>query len=1145
MPDRVWQELWMLVVLRLGGPLDPASAKGKGKAVKGSGATEQDTKMVLLGMLRSLMEPVALVAGEGEGEDGPDGGDEGSDDDDPLGDNINWDGDEPVDTNHSSKSASDQTPQTRTLALPPPPPLPIIFHTLTTLLHLAATPTSLHALQLSALDGLACLVTRYLASHPASPNGEPLLSQAGPSPLIATALPGAASGLARIAVSKSGAGGADARRQPQAVVVRALEVLSVLMENTVGDQVTKGLREEGIGSADGAKEATLEEIIERFASNPDSDPADDTPAAEEGGDVSIPQPSDDTSITTTTASAAPPPTSGPTSPTPAWLRYTASNLLTLISTLSSLLPAHDSPTVRIALGRFLAEVLLNCSSSLSLASPDDPSSAASSANLLPALEGLLALAADDWPSVADPARAALLSLMAQPTNVALVARVIQSRLAGLPRALLRGDEAAVARSARVIAAALALLPPTTTPLARVERWSWSLMHALDFDRVAGAGERQGAGMAQAWISSGGVDLSPSEGEKRWPGLRMKHVREKGTRKALEGLWAALGRSAAKAGQEGEAVDHFLGVATGASGARQASGLWVVAEVLAGLDNQDGTGPTKPRRKLLKGVVKRVLELLERLEVDDEPATQATPAPPSAEVAKQQAELASIVVEQQRAVSYTPSLDVLAPVATKHTAREAAESDRIVLTCLALRVLAAAAHLLGPLFQPHLLKSLYHVLAHSSPASHPLLRAHAQLALSSISSATAYASPQNLVLANVDYVVNAVTQRLSIARLDPQAPVVLVEMIRLVGAPIVPMVGDLVEDVFEALDDYHGYDEVTAGLWGVLDGLVRVMVQGEEDKAGPKEEVKAAVTPETKREEDWATFTNWFAHRHDPPPAEETVDLDDDLPAENPQAPFSELLVDDHPDEPKDPNEFPDKPKAPPIKSQALAAQILTKATYYLSHASPFLRGRVVGLIASAVPLLVRPSLEADKGRPEDLLPTVHKAWPYLLMRLEDSEASVREETAALVESLAAHVGGFMSRRILDDAWPRFRRLLEQQGRDDRRSALAGMTTFSQSHRFYRSLLRTMRAVDGEVPLKEEAVWDQAVLFRRFLDGRIDPELQALAKGVYTALGRVNADLVWLVLVGSVGGERAVGLPVWLRMAEADLGANVEAVLREL
>lgn len=333
-----------------------------------------------------------------------------------------------------------------------------------------------------------------------------------------------------------------------------------------------------------------------------------------------------------------------------------------------------------------------------------------------------------------------------------------------------------------------------------------------------------------------------------------------------------------------------------------------------------------------------------------------------------------------------------------------------------------------------------------------------------------------------------------------------------------------------------------GLWGVLDGLVRVMAQGEEDKAVPTEELEPVKTVHDKREEDWANFTDWFAHRHDRPPEPETVYMDDDLPAKNPQTPFATVLdPDGQPDEPKDPSEFPDTPKPPPTKAQALAAQILTKATYYLSHASPFLRGRVVGLIAAAVPLLVRPSLDAAAGRPGDLLPAVHKAWPFLLARLDDGQPSVRDEAAALVEALATHVGGFMSRRILDDVWPRLRAGLERQEGRDRLSSVAGRTPFAEGHRFYRSVLRTMRAVDAGVPLKEEGVWEQAVGLRRFLEAGVDEELQGLARSVYAELGRANAEVVWLVLRGSVGGQ---GLPVWLRM-DGDVAENVERILEGL
>ncbi|KAK4692273.1 TELO2-interacting protein 1, partial [Phenoliferia sp. Uapishka_3] len=387
----------------------------------------------------------------------------------------------------------------------------------------------------------------------------------------------------------------------------------------------------------------------------------------------------------------------------------------------------------------------------------------------------------------------------------------------------------------------------------------------------------------------------------------------------------------------------------------------------------------------------------------------------------------ISVEHQRGVSLTPGLDNLSPVAAPGTSsRDSQASHLLLLISLSIRLLSTSSAILSSSFQPHLLRALYHVLSHLSPTSHPLLRSHAQRALFLISQNTGYASPQNLVLANVDYVINSVSQRLSVTRLDPAAPLVLVEMIRLVGSEIVPMVQDLVEDVFEALDDFHGYEEVTVGLWAVLDALMGAMrgdlVLKEEGKEGKQGKERRREGPD--EESDWSEFEEWWKTRVE----EKRDDEEEEDFGPNPQKPFKSTL----PNQEDGPSEFPESIVVPATKPQITAAQIISKSLYFLSHSSPFLRSRVLSLIATAVPLLTAPSVEnPQENRQADLLPVIHRAWPYILNRFADTEPYVVLEAAGLIESLATHVGSFMSRRILDDVWPRLRNLLETQDLSDR------------------------------------------------------------------------------------------------------------------
>ncbi|GAA5969669.1 hypothetical protein JCM11641_007999 [Rhodosporidiobolus odoratus] len=1141
MESRVRQELWIMVALKLGGPLDPnkphgtttATDKGKGRASE----TSDETKLAMVQAVFALMKPEVESTEEEE-----------EDEDDPLGERIDWSAPDPI-----AASGTSRRPDFS------PPPIPILFHTLTTLLSLAAEATSLLQLQLSALEALRVLLFEYLA-HPApSPALPPVPPGKGPSPFLATALPGTASALSRIALSKprsSEEAETTSRKQASIVIVSALRTLSQLVAETVGDAVTSSLRPVGSteGGPDGPQAATLEELVDL--------------KLEETAATS-PQDQGDTSASSPPAPSYPPhalPT-GPTIPTPAWLRFTLTSLSTLFSALSPL-STHPSPLVRTALVELLARVARDCVLTLGehAAGP---------------LEGLLALASDAWDEVSCPARTALLAAFSRPGSsrgatdtqhpLQLAVQIVQRRLAALPRSIRTQDEHAVQRGAAIVRAALGLLPSSQRQqgsngvLEGLEKWSWGLLNALELERIPSAGKAGGAGgMALAWIT-GSSDGDTAGQETSFPPIRLRAVEEAATVAALEALWASLGIAAAAAGQEAEVVDLFLGVALGPRRGEAAatSALWVLDGALQGLKGV-GVAAEKTQKKVLRRAVKAVLTLLEGLEVVECEAEEA-PAPPGSssrelpDIGSQDSPSIALV-EHKKGVTTTPSLDKYSPVVASTTSRETRASHILLLTSLSLRVLSSLATLLRSSFQPFLMQALYHVLAHLSPTTHPSLRAHAQHALPLLSDATAYASPQNLVLANVDYVVNSVSQRLSVSRLEPSAPLVLVEMIRLVGRPIVPTVQDLVDDVFEALDDYHGYEEVTVGLWAVLDALLKVMEEELPDRQdGGRARKRDEARPDP--DGDFKAFQEWFEHRHDRPEKDEDEEAEEEI---NPQRPFSSTVPPVEQDEASfdDPNSDspapspPTEPTAddkpiPPTRPQLITAQILSKSVYFLSHPSPFLRARVLSLIASAVPLLsntssgsIPTSTGTEGGRLSDLLPIIHRLWPLLLLRLSDTEPFVVLSAASLVEALAQNVGDFMSRRVVEEVWPKFEGILGRLEEEKRKGKWAdlgagggqggagggrGGGKYSTSHRLTLSILHTLLHCARSVPLKEPVVWAQAVMLCRFLrpnEGRGEGAagegerfLRNEAEKVVRALAEVNEDAVWLAMVrGGVGEE---------------------------
>ncbi|SCV67690.1 BQ2448_5301 [Microbotryum intermedium] len=1127
--DRIRTELWIMLILRLGGPLDPTRpskpSDSKGKAKQGSSFSDMSDELKLA-IVQALLE---LIPGSAIEEEQVQDEIETEEDDDPLGESIDWSAEDPY---AASTSKSSQKGKPRREQRPPPtsPPIPIMFHTLTTLLNVASIPTSLVRLQLAALEALDGLIRLYLTQHPAQPDAVPSLGRSeGPSPLLATALPGTASTLSRIALSATTSGGVTSsggRRQSSKAIVSALQVLASLLVQTIGDDVTAGLRkqpttQDGLG-------ATLEEIVESY-----KEPGVDEEEMEDGTVESH-------EASTALIAKDPAPTfsaPGPTKPSPSWLAYTLRSISTLLISLSSL-TLHDSSLVRAALAQLLSTLEAECAVTL-----ED--------HRRTTLELLLILSADDWPSVSSIAEATLAKVTT--SSSLLVREVIVEHLGALSRRLRANDDAAVSRSSKVVRTGLLHLddPDRVQMLAGLERWKWTLLDACALQDLKGTSNAKTAsGMRLAWIQSESASSTGAPGPDKqateWPKLGLKYAEGLHTVDDLDALWRGIGEAAVRSGKEAEIIDGFWAVVVGPRRGEPsaASAMWALDGVLQGFKAVE---VTKRMKKVTKNLVKAVLALLEQLEEgkDEEEVASDESAPSSTTDQRtliEESDALNVSVHHQHGLEITPELDKLKPVTSAVVARDAKESQQVWLRCLSLRILATCANLLGSSFHPLLLSALYHVLAHLSPAAHPFLRSHSQHALLIISDATAYAAPSNLVLANVDYVVNAVSQRMSVNRLDPSAPLVLVEMIRLVGPPIVPMVQDLVEDVFEALDDYHGYDEVTVGLWAVLDALMRVM---SEEAVSARAEAGDNDGPKIKQAtSEWAEFVDWYQSRNDPP---EDELMDDSIPNTNPQRPFAET-VPAAPDDQAEPSFPSDETQAPATRPQEVASQIIARSVYFLSHSSPFLRARVLSLLASSVPLLAlrspfasgaaSPRL-ASSAREADLLPVIHRAWPFILNRFTDPDPSVILAAAELIASLSQHVGSFMSRRILDDVWPRFKTLLDRQHELDRHLA-SKEGRYTLSFRIYRAVLETMLCIARGVPLKEEVLWDIAMALRRFLDRRERDELRRKVTHVYQALGNVNADAIWVILQGLVGkGDQ------WMVLQGVEVGDEVQNLLSEL
>jgi len=780
-----------------------------------------------------------------------------------------------------------------------------------------------------------------------------------------------------------------------------------------------------------------------------------------------------------------------------YLTFTSTQLSTAIPSILSL-SKHPTHTARLAAAKLAYSLVNSCSESLPL--------------IRPCLTTLLQLSNDSFDPVRNDATEKLQSLISVPGLDTNLVDILSSSLNSLPRLITSQQDEQAESTAKMITALAGIdirnvIGDLLGPEGKVERWGWALLSCLEFGRPSGSFLK-----GRQEISDGGLPGFPT--------LPLRHIEAESTVRALTTMLIALGT----AGQTSalHSVEYFLSFAKTHRGphiAKAVSAIWVADKLLSGISNAEENGIDgkvgKATRKMAREAARLATVLDEEVEEDDTPM-------PSDEL---------VPIERKQGLDDVVTLLDKKSLPDSHAADTTRklhhEAQKMLLGCLSLSLLSTSSRILGPSFRSLLLTSLYTLLAHLG--SRNIMSEYAEIALSHVAYNSGYASVQNLVLDNVDYVVNVVSQRLTYRRLDSQAPLVLIAMIKLVGDEIVPMVHDVVDEIFDALDDYHGYESLATSLLAVLITLIDVM-KAEVDATGMTQERidrklemnRMGDPPDPER--DFAKFGTWYEER-----SKRNQDEMDRVLHRAEEA-FKKAEVEEEPQ----PEEEEDKP----TRSQEVAKAILTKSVYFLTHPSPFLRARVLALIARVTPVL------ASANRESDLLPSIDQAWGGILNRLDDQEPYVVTEAAETIASLCENVGDFMSRRVLDYAWPRMQILLDKQRVLDEKSALAKRgfgteTSYSVSHRLHVAVLRTAMFIAREVPVDDGVLWDMMVAFRWFLDKRTHEELQKKAMGLYMALGRRDGDALWICLRETLDGEGVWG---YLKDSKLDIGSNVGKLL---
>ncbi|WWC85300.1 uncharacterized protein L201_000162 [Kwoniella dendrophila CBS 6074] len=1005
------------------------------------------------------------------------------------------------------------------------PLLPTLFQTITFLLETSSPTPPHHRLQLSSLKLLRPLIQVYLK---------------GKHEVLAAVLPGVISSMAKLVHTGGPSLKGDIGQQILALIENI--IVHTLNDN---DLRTLGLLRPIVDD--------LSQLAEDWDSSQEPMPPDHVP----------PSPASSTS-------------SKPSNPFPAlttsYLSYTSTQLANSVPPMISTLSAHTSDLPRHAVISLCFSLVQSCHESLSV--------------LLPrCLTTILFLSQDTFDPVRYDARRKL-RLLLEDERLSLhttVLDILSNGINSLPRLVTSEQDRKVDEVTKIITAIAQTCSATNNrsgtnsnaisdllgPNGGVERWSWSLLNCLEFGRPSGwsAAENSAGRIGQlGWQKSNSASIPllllngdvPSKPECIFPHLPLRYIEAQSTARSMGEMLQSLGSAGGESALH--TVNYFILFAKAnrkSQIAKSVSAIWICRILLEGIASAQLEGVEGKISKTVRKMTREIVKIIVNKDDDED-----DPDEDDVDYKEDVNAEALIPVERTKGIDTLTTLLDKKPIpntrASIETRKLHNQAQRALCTCLSLQTMTLASQILSSSFRPLLLTTLYTLLSHlASPQA--IVREFATTALHQIAYNIGYASPQNMVLDNVDYVINIVTLHLLPSRLSPTAPLVLIAMIRLVGSEIVPMVHDLVDEIFDALDDYHGYEALASSLLAVLGTLINVMndeVESEgisvERKTKLKEFRRVEKPPNPK--EDFEQFFGWWNERSN----RRKEEISEILERAPQHAWGKKDLSEDKEDEAEGEDaqdDVGDETEIPPSRSQIVCIRILEKSIYYLTHNSPFLRSKIISLISESVLILSRGNRESE------LLPLIDKSWNSILNKLDDAQNPLLvSETVNLISKLCENLGDFMSKRVLDHVWPRLKILLNNQFQQDKKSALLskrysnnvntgnvgigiGMDKYSISHRLHISILKIALFIVEEVPVDDSIIWEISTIFRPFLDRRQHEELQSLAKELYKELNTRNGDQTWLILRSSLG-ELDDDHGVWSYWEDdnLDIRDNVEDLL---
>ncbi|KAF3860063.1 hypothetical protein F7725_000318 [Dissostichus mawsoni] len=406
-------------------------------------------------------------------------------------------------------------------------------------------------------------------------------------------------------------------------------------------------------------------------------------------------------------------------------------------------------------------------------------------------------------------------------------------------------------------------------------------------------------------------------------------------------------------------------------------------------------------------------------------------------------------------------------------------------CIQLEGIACFAQALGRDFRPLLMTSLYPVLEKAGEET--LLVSQAALgSMWDISKACGYPSLKELITENCDYLLNDISLNLQRLSQHPQAPRVLTVMLTHSDCSLLPLVGDIVQDVLMALD--LSYQHTAALFCSVLHALLKALARWfPSNSSRTSNSVRPKQNPP---HEELFNIRQFMLDHQKEKELAEGIGIEDDLEDLNENPPPLEC-------------EDVDDIGGPDVKAElplhlSVTKDIMERCIHLLSDPSLRLRLKVLDVLELCVCVL--------SEKENELLPMAHRCWPPLLQRLTADDPLAVLRAFRVLCTLGETCGDFLRRRVSKEVLPKLSSSLLRQAPT---SAKAGpVYTHTLNYKLQLAVLQGLGSLCQRLSLELDAVCEACL---PYLSCRQPIRLQEAAISVFQHLIQVDPDAFWFTL----------------------------------